>query len=104
MPVTSAAYGPARQAGSSSGPSAANVPAHLGGIGSGALVTLQQAGLALDVATLGTLYLTLAPRSYPHAFAAAEYVQMGIVALLAIGAAALPRFSKASADAPVIDG
>jgi MFS family permease len=82
----------------------ADVPAHLGGIGSGALITLQQSGLALGVATLGTLYLTLASHSYPHAFAAVEYLQMGIVALLAIGAAALPRFTKASADTPVIDG
>ncbi len=28
---------------------------------------------------------------------------MGIVALLAVGAAALPRFTNASADAPIID-
>src|SRR5689334_7933958 len=38
----------------------ADIPVHLGGIGSGALITLQQSGLALGVATLGTLYLTLA--------------------------------------------
>jgi MFS family permease len=81
----------------------ADVPAHLGGVGSGALITLQQSGLALGVATLGSLYLALAPHSYPHAFATVEYIQMGIVALLAIGAAALPRFTEASADAPVID-
>ena len=61
----------------------ADVPAHLGGIGSGALITLQQSGLALGVATLGTLYLTLAPHSYPHAFATVECIQMGIVVLLA---------------------
>jgi hypothetical protein len=72
----------------------ADVPMHLGGIGSGALITLQQSGLALGVATLGTLYLSLAPHSYPHAFAAVEYIQMGIVALLAAGAAALPRFTR----------
>jgi hypothetical protein len=81
----------------------ADVPAHLGGIGSGALITIQQSGLALGVATLGTLYLTLAPHSYPHAFATVEYIQMGIVALLALGAAILPRFTPASADTPVID-
>ncbi len=73
----------------------ADVPTHLGGIGSGALITLQQSGLALGVATLGTLYLSLTPRSIPHAFAAVEYVQMGIVALLAVSAAALPRFTQA---------
>ena len=76
----------------------ADVPAHLGGIGSGALITLQQSGLALGVATLGGLYLALQPRGYSHAFAAVEYIQMGIVALLAIAAAALPRFTQASAD------
>ncbi len=82
----------------------ADVPTHLGGVGSGALITLQQSGLALGVATLGTLYLALAPHSIPHAFATVECVQMGIVALLAIGVAALPRFTQASAGSPVIDG
>ncbi len=80
----------------------ADVPAHLGGIGGGALITLQQAGLALGVATLGTLYLVLQPYSYPRAFAGVEYIQMGIVAILAIGAAALPRFTKTSGDAPLV--
>ena len=82
----------------------ADVPAHLGGIGSGALITLQQSGLALGVATLGTLFLTQAPHSYPHAFAGVEYIQMAIVALLAVAAGALPRFTRASAATPVIDG
>jgi MFS family permease len=81
----------------------ADVPMHLGGIGSGALITLQQSGLALGVATLGTLYLGLAPHSYPHAFSTVEYIQMGIVALLAVGAAALPRFTQARVETPVID-
>jgi hypothetical protein len=82
----------------------ADIPAHLGGIGSGALITLQQSGLALGVATLGTLNLALRPHGYPHAFAAVEYIQMGIVALLAAGATILPRFTQASANAPVIEG
>jgi EmrB/QacA subfamily drug resistance transporter len=81
----------------------ADVPAHLGGIGSGALITLQQSGLALGVAALGSLYLALAPRGYPHAFATVEYIQMGIAVLLAVGVATLPRFTKAAADAPVAD-
>ena len=74
----------------------ADIPAHLGGTGSGTLITLQQSGLALGVATLGTFYLALQPHSYPRAFAAVEFVQMGIVALLAVGAAALPRFTRGS--------
>ncbi|WP_433475029.1 MFS transporter [Spirillospora sp. CA-142024] len=82
----------------------ADVPAHLGGVGSGVLITLQQSGLALGVAALGTLYLALEPGSASHAFATVEYVQMGIVALLAVGAAALPRFAQPSAATPVIDG
>jgi EmrB/QacA subfamily drug resistance transporter len=69
-----------------------DVPTHLGGVGSGVLITLQQSGLALGVATLGTLYLALS-NDIPHAFAAVEYVQLGIVALLAVGVATLPRFT-----------
>ncbi|MGN9838289.1 MFS transporter [Nonomuraea sp. H19] len=76
----------------------ADVPTHLGGVGSGVLITLQQSGLALGVAALGTVYLALEPHNVPHAFAAVEYVHMGIVALLAIGAAALPRFTRAPAE------
>jgi MFS family permease len=82
----------------------ADVPTHLGGIGSGVLITLQQSGLALGVATLGTLYISLTPHGVSHAFGTVEYVQMGIIALLAVGAAALPKFTKATADAPVIEG
>ncbi|MER6959701.1 MFS transporter [Streptomyces sp. NPDC000618] len=80
----------------------ADVPAHLGGIGSGALITLQQSGLALGVATLGTLYISLAPHGVSHAFAGVEYVHMGIVALLAIGAAALPRFTASASAATAV--
>ena len=71
-----------------------DVPTHLGGIGSGVLITLQQSGLALGVATLGTLYISLAPHGISRAFAIVECVQMGIVALLALGAAMLPRFTE----------
>ena len=81
-----------------------DVPAHLAGIGSGVLITLQQSGLALGVATLGTLYLALEPHGGAQAFATVEYAHMGIVGLLAIGAATLPRFTSASAAAPVIEG
>jgi MFS family permease len=81
----------------------ADVPTHLGGVGSGVLITLQQSGLALGVATLGTLYLALEPHGVAAAFADVEYVQMGIVGLLAVGAAALPRFTRASATAPLVE-
>jgi hypothetical protein len=69
----------------------ADVPAHLGGVGSGVLITLQQSGLALGVATLGTVYLAVAPRSVARAFTSVELIQMGIVLVLAVGAAILPR-------------
>src|SRR6266498_2529325 len=81
----------------------ADVPAHLGGVGSGALITLQQSGLALGVAALGTLFLALAPHSYPHAFAPSVSAQLGIVVLLPIGGRRLPRCTQASAEAPIID-
>jgi EmrB/QacA subfamily drug resistance transporter len=81
----------------------ADVPTHLGGVGSGVLITLQQSGLALGVATLGTLYVAKAEHNTAHAFATVEFVQMAIIALLGIGAAALPRFTKAATDAPVLD-
>jgi EmrB/QacA subfamily drug resistance transporter len=82
----------------------ADVPTHLAGIGSGVLITLQQSGLALGVAALGTLYLALEPHDVPRAFATVEYVQMAIIALLAVGVAALPRFHQASTDTPVVEG
>jgi hypothetical protein len=81
----------------------ADVPTHLGGVSSGVLITFQQSGLALGVASLGTLYLALAPHNIARSFAIVESVQMGIVALLAVGAAALPRFAAASADVPIVD-
>jgi MFS family permease len=71
----------------------ADVPAHLGGVGSGVLITVQQSGLALGVATLGTLYLALAPDGVAPAFATVEVAQMGVAALLAVAVAALPRFT-----------
>lgn len=80
-----------------------DVPTHLAGIGSGALITLQQSGLALGVATLGTLYIGLAPHGVSHAFATVEYVHMGIVALLAVGVAALPRFTQTTSRTPVVE-
>jgi EmrB/QacA subfamily drug resistance transporter len=79
----------------------ADVPTHLGGVGSGVLITLQQSGLALGVATLGTLYVARAEHNTAHAFATVEAVQIAIIALLAVGVAALPRFTKAATDAPV---
>ena len=70
-----------------------DVPAHHGGIGSGALITLQQAGLALGVATLGTLYLAHEPYGASHAFAWAVGVQLVLVAVVTAGTRILPKFT-----------
>ncbi len=74
----------------------ADVPAHHAGIGGGTLITLQQSGLALGVATLGTLYLALEPHGISHAFAAAIGVQLAIVVLLIFATRALPSFTPSS--------
>jgi hypothetical protein len=77
-----------------------DVPARFAGIGGGALITLQQAGLALGVATLGTLYLAIEPRSIPTAFAYAVGIQLAIVFLLVLGTRLLPRFTQNTAAHP----
>ena len=70
-----------------------DVPAHHGGIGGGVLITLQQSGLALGVATLGTTYLALEPHSIPTAFAATVGIQCLIALGLTVAARFLPRFA-----------
>jgi hypothetical protein len=77
-----------------------DVPTRLG-VGSGVLITLQQGGLALGVATHGTLYMAVEPHGVPHAFAGVEAVQIAIVALLSVAVAALPRFTTAGPGNPV---
>lgn len=69
----------------------ADVPHHHAGVGGGVLVTIQQSGLALGVATLGTLYLGLETHRIPQAFAAATVAQIAIMAVLAIGSRAVPH-------------
>ncbi|MCU1658859.1 MAG: transport protein [Pseudonocardiales bacterium] len=76
----------------------ADVPAHLAGIGGGVLITLQQSGLALGVATLGTLYLGLEGGGIGRAFGIVIGVQAALVLILAVGSRALP-----SATAPLPD-
>ncbi len=62
----------------------ADVPHRLSGIGSGVLVTVQQAALALGVASLGSLYLSAAGHGPADAFGVifvAEAALFGVVAL-----------------------
>ena len=70
-----------------------DVPAYQAGIGSGVLITMQQAGLALGVAILGSIYLSLAPHSIRAGFVTAVGIQLGIGVLFAIGSRFLPRFT-----------
>lgn len=81
----------------------ADVPAHLAGVGSGVLITLQQSGLALGVATLGTLYLVLEPTGISRAFGTVIGVQFGIIVLLVFGCSLLPRFTKQHGDAVAVE-
>lgn len=62
----------------------ADVPHHLSGIGSGILATVQQSALALGVASLGSLYLSVAKGSQAHGFSfvtAGEAIMFAVVAL-----------------------
>jgi MFS family permease len=81
----------------------ADLPAHHAGIGGGTLITLQQSGLVLGVATLGTLYLALEPDGIAHAFAAAISLQLAIVLLLVLATRALPSFSTATTNLVIAD-
>ncbi len=69
----------------------ADVPPHLAGIGGGVLVTLQQSGLALGVAILGTLYLGLGGGG--TGFAAVLAIQAGAALVIAVGSRAMPQLS-----------
>lgn len=77
----------------------ADVPAHLAGIGGGVLVTLQQSGLALGVATLGTLYLSIG--DVGTAFGVVIGIQAAVVLALVLGARSLPQPNLAPAAAVV---
>jgi MFS family permease len=69
----------------------ADVPEHHAGVGGGVLVTIQQSGLALGVATLGTLYLGLESHGISEAFAGATAAQIAITSVLAIASRAVPH-------------
>ena len=71
----------------------AEVPAHLAGVGGGVLVTLQQSGLALGVATLGTLYLSIGAGG--DGFATILAVQSAIAVIMAVGSRAMPSLASA---------
>jgi MFS family permease len=71
----------------------ADVPHRLAGIGSGVLVTIQQGALALGVASLGSLFVSLAGSSggMRHAFTVVIGIQALLAALVSVGALRLPE-------------
>ncbi|MCF3961886.1 MFS transporter [Streptomyces fuscigenes] len=71
-----------------------DVPAERAGVGSGVMVTTQQSALALGVATLGSLFLTLSGTGTAHmghALVVTLLTQLGLVLLTAVLALRLPR-------------
>ncbi|MFG3017615.1 MFS transporter [Streptomyces sp. NPDC048254] len=68
------------------------VPAARAGVGSGVMVTTQQSALALGVATLGTLFLSLVPQHGTRdALVITLLVQLGLVVLTGLLSLRLPR-------------
>lgn len=68
------------------------VPAVRGGVGSGVMVTTQQSALALGVATLGTLFLSLVPRyGMRDALLTALFCQLAAVVVAGLLSLRLPR-------------
>jgi MFS family permease len=69
----------------------ADVPGQLAGIGSGVLVTMQQGSLALGVASLGSLFVSLADSSgMRHAFTVVVGIQAAIAVAVGLLALRLP--------------
>lgn len=73
------------------------VPIAEAGVGSGVLTTTQQVSLAIGVATLGTLFVSLAPASNLGMLHAAVLI-LGVQSLVAIGIAVGSRRLGAAAD------
>ncbi|MGW4907396.1 MFS transporter [Streptomyces sp. NPDC004270] len=68
------------------------VPAARAGVGSGVMVTTQQSALALGVATLGTLFLSLVPQHGTRdALVITLLAQLGLVVLTGLLSLRLPR-------------
>ncbi|WP_329117008.1 MFS transporter [Streptomyces sp. NBC_01465] len=69
-----------------------DVPAERAGVGSGVMTTTQQSALALGVATLGSLFLTLIPSvGMREALAVTLLVQLAAVAVTVLLSLRLPR-------------
>jgi hypothetical protein len=71
----------------------AGVPPQLAGVGSGVLSTVQQGSIALGVASLGTLFVSLAAHNMRTAFVVVVGLQAAFAIVLAL---ASPRRSPAA--------
>ena len=71
-----------------------DVPSHLAGIGSGILITVQQAALALGVASLGTLFTSMSDQRFISAVGVAIGVQIAITIVIGLVSLTLPRPSS----------
>jgi MFS family permease len=78
----------------------ADVPPERAGIGGGVVVTLQQTGFALGVATLGTLFISTEPHHIAGGFGWAVGISAAVAAFVAIGSFALPRLPVSPGPAP----
>lgn len=82
----------------------AGVPAARAGVGSGVLTTTQQAALALGVATIGSLFLSLStPDSLGmrDAFVLVLAVQAAVAVVVAVGSRSLPEPARAPRQRPL---
>jgi EmrB/QacA subfamily drug resistance transporter len=72
----------------------ADVPLRLAGVGSGVFVTMQQSSYALGVATLGTLFLSMASDHTADGFAWVVAIWAAIDMCIAAGSFILPRVAS----------
>jgi MFS family permease len=79
----------------------AGVPARLAGVGSGVLVTVQQGSIALGVASLGTLFVSLSAHNMRTAFVVVVGLQAAFAVVLALASARRTQRSTALVAEPV---
>jgi hypothetical protein len=80
----------------------AGVPQRLAGVGSGVLTTVQQGSVALGVASLGSLFTSLAPHGMRTAFLVVVGIQAGFAVVLAIASPRRPAAAPALPDTELV--
>jgi hypothetical protein len=74
-----------------------DVPVEHAGVGGGVITTIQQGGLALGVATLGTVFLSRESRGIGNAFATLVGAEAAIAVFIAVGSRWIPALHAAPA-------